>query len=562
MAYTINKTDGSILTVITDGTVDTTTNLVLIGKHTATYGDFLNENLVRLLENAANITPPPSPITGQLWWDKTSLLLKVYDGTAFKTVSASTASATAPATTVVGDLWWDTANEQLKIFNGATYITVGPAYSKNQGITGGIAGTIRDTLGNPHVLVNVMVQNSHVAVISKDTEYTPQNNIAGFGNIKPGFNLASPDTIPGAAYYGTASNASALGNVAAANYARVDVSTTHVAPVYISNSSGLTIGANQNYTQSILGGNTIALTNTINNANIVLQANINSTITNVLVVDGNTGAITVLAEPTVQKSVTTKNYVDSAIAASANSIIDGAPAAYNTLNKIVLETNNSLALKAPMLSPALTGIPTAPTAPFGTNTNQIATTAFVQQAGLTGEIKMWPTAVAPNGYLLCNGQAVSRTAYAALFSIIGTTFGSGDGTTTFNLPNYVNRMPIGAGDLYPVATTGGSKDAIVVAHTHTLTGTTTSNGTSISINGVGDHTHYYERAGSPQAPGSGGSGVSYNNGATTGGGGAHTHSINDPTHAHTLTGTTNSTGSSGANANIPPFLGISFIIKI
>lgn len=211
---------------------------------------------------------------------------------------------------------------------------------------------------------------------------------------------------------------------------------------------------------------------------------------------------------------------------------------------------------------ALTGTPTAPTAPFGTNTTQVATTAFVQQAGLTGEIKMWPTAVAPTGYLLCNGQAVSRAAYAALFAIVGTTFGAGDGSTTFNLPNYTNRMPIGSGGAYALAATGGSKDAIVVAHTHTLSGTTASAGAHThSITDPG-HTHPYGFW--QTSPGSGGiSGQpsadyfprntgSASTGITINSGGAHTHPFS---------GTTDSSGSSGTDANLPPYLAMSFIIK-
>ena len=213
---------------------------------------------------------------------------------------------------------------------------------------------------------------------------------------------------------------------------------------------------------------------------------------------------------------------------------------------------------------ALTGTPTAPTAPFGTNTTQVATTAFVQQAGLTGEIKLWPTAVAPTGYLLCNGQQVSRTTYAALFAIVGTTFGSGDGSTTFNLPNYTNRMPIGSGGAYALAATGGSKDAIVVAHTHTLSGTTASSGAH--THGISDpgHSHSYNNTiigGNIYTDHSGNDtqqGYNYPQTSISGtgisiqSGGAHTH---------TLSGTTDSTGSSGTDANLPPYLAMSFIIK-
>jgi microcystin-dependent protein len=187
------------------------------------------------------------------------------------------------------------------------------------------------------------------------------------------------------------------------------------------------------------------------------------------------------------------------------------------------------------VSPTFTGVPTAPTATAGTNTTQIATTAFVQANGSpTGVINMWGTGTAPTGWLLCAGAAVNRTTYAALFAVIGTTFGVGDGSTTFNLPNYTNRMPYGT----TLAATGGSADAITVAHTHTATSTDSGHTHGYTINTLAGNNAAgsipdYIRQGS----------------ATTDSGVAN------------ITTTVNSTGSSGTNANLPPYLGINFIIK-
>lgn len=102
--------------------------------------------------------------------------------------------------------------------------------------------------------------------------------------------------------------------------------------------------------------------------------------------------------------------------------------------------------KAPLDSPALTGNPTAPTPTVGDNDASIATTAFVQQAlsmvaGIpSGAIMDFAMLGAPVGWLVCDGQAVSRTTYANLFSAIGTTWGAGNGTTTFNLPDFRGRF--------------------------------------------------------------------------------------------------------------------------
>jgi microcystin-dependent protein len=201
-----------------------------------------------------------------------------------------------------------------------------------------------------------------------------------------------------------------------------------------------------------------------------------------------------------------------------------------------------------------------------------------------GEIKMWPVATPPTGYLVCDGSQVSRTTYAALFALVGTAFGAGDGSTTFNLPNYTNRMAIGAGGLYSAAATGGSKDAIAVAHAHTFSVTT-------GTESVG-HTHTFsattgtESATHVHGTGTGGSFLtgSASSGTTGWAGGGnythvqpttntagqsttHTHSVSGTTgtvsanHTHSVSGTTASTGSSGTDANLPPYLAIFFIIK-
>jgi microcystin-dependent protein len=217
----------------------------------------------------------------------------------------------------------------------------------------------------------------------------------------------------------------------------------------------------------------------------------------------------------------------------------GTPSSANLAAAVTDETGTgSLVFSA---SPALTGVPTAPTASAGTNTTQLATTAFVtQNAVLTGVLLMWPTASAPSGYLLCDGTAVSRTTYAALYAVVGTTFGVGDGSTTFNVPNYTNRMPYGT----TVGATGGSADAIVVSHSHT--------GTTGGMNANNPHSHGYPG----HLNGGGGNPGGDLNGLDNYGYRTYDQDIN---HGHDFT--TNTTGVSGTNANLPPYLGINFIIK-
>ena len=79
MAYTITLTNGNVFATIADGTINTDSSMVLIGKNYAGYGDFLDENFIHLLENGANATQPSAPLVGQLWWDTANSLLKVYN---------------------------------------------------------------------------------------------------------------------------------------------------------------------------------------------------------------------------------------------------------------------------------------------------------------------------------------------------------------------------------------------------------------------------------------------------------------------------------------------------
>jgi microcystin-dependent protein len=194
--------------------------------------------------------------------------------------------------------------------------------------------------------------------------------------------------------------------------------------------------------------------------------------------------------------------------------------------------------------------PTAPTPTAGDNTTKIATTAFVTTAvgaaGLTGAIQMWPTASAPTGYLLCNGAAVSRTTYAALYSVVGTTFGVGDGSTTFNIPNYQDRMPVGAGGAYALAATGGSATTTLStsnlpAHNHTATVTDPghSHPPPSGYNFAG-----YGPPGNSSGPNNTFSAFSQTGTATTG-----------------ISVSIANTGSGTAATTISPYLGIYFIIK-
>ena len=221
MAYTVNTTSGSILATVADGTIDTTTtNLTLIGKNYSGYGELLNENFVKLLENFSNTSQPSAPVTGQLWWDSTSQILKVYNGTAFKVVSGSTSSSSQPASAIAGDLWFDSGNDQLYVYNGSSWVLIGPSFTSGTGESGAIVETIADNLGTNHVVVRMYVSDSTVAMISKDAQFTPQSAISGFAQISPGIQLST--TVTGATFTGSVSDSQLLDGLDSTQFLRAD----------------------------------------------------------------------------------------------------------------------------------------------------------------------------------------------------------------------------------------------------------------------------------------------------------------------------------------------------
>jgi hypothetical protein len=243
MAYVINLTDGTTFATIADGTINTSSSMALVGKNYAGYGEFLDENFIHLLENGSNTTAPPAPLTGQLWWDKTNNLLKVYNGSTFKTISAATASSSAPASNVTGDLWYDTVNQQLKVWTGAAFLVVGPAFSSSTGTAGAIPETINDAGGSPHFVTTLYVNNSRQAIVSLDSAFTPASPIStNFPTIYPGITVTkgSSGVLSG--------NVVNTGNLTLGAGGATTVTVT---------STGANISGYNNSTGNVTGGNLI-----------------------------------------------------------------------------------------------------------------------------------------------------------------------------------------------------------------------------------------------------------------------------------------------------------------
>ena len=301
MAYTINLTDGTVFATISDGTINTSSAMILVGKNYAGYGEFLDENFIHLLESGSNTTAPAAPLTGQLWWDKTNTLLKVYTGTAFKNIGSATSSASQPSPSVVGDLWYSTTNQQLNVCtvagNPGTFIVVGPGFSTAQGTSGAIPETILNSVGATRYITSLYVNNTRVGIVYEGASFTPEVTLqAAFPTIFPGITLSS--TVSGAVFAGSATNAQLLDSLDSSQFMRTDTATSTTGILRVQNNTGLFVGV-----ANVFNVNTTStdanIKSNISGGNLIIQANVSGTTFNVASALGASGTFAISNAATV-----------------------------------------------------------------------------------------------------------------------------------------------------------------------------------------------------------------------------------------------------------------------
>ncbi len=296
MAYKINNTFGTLLVTLADGTIDVaTTDLTLIGKGYAGFGEKLNENLVKLLENFNNTTAPSNKIQGQLWFDQTNKILNVYDGVKFKPAGGPTNSATAPANAVTGDTWFDTTNTQLYVYTGTAWTLIGPTTVAGSGVTQVIPESPEDNTGVKRSILKLVANDAVVGVIS-NLAFTPSSTetlgsalaTGGFATIAQGLQLSS--TVTSAKFRGTATDADSLGGVAAANYLRSDVADANTGGMNVQTDAGIRIGAGNDITMTLTSDD-FTIAQTTQDKDIIFTVNDGGVTTEALRIKGSTGRI-------------------------------------------------------------------------------------------------------------------------------------------------------------------------------------------------------------------------------------------------------------------------------
>ena len=287
MAYTINKTDGTVLTTVADATLDETTNIGLIGQGYSGYGETQNENFIKLLENFANTSAnePSRPVVGQLFYNSTAQQIQVYDGSQFKAVSGCIVSASQPTTGSTGDLWLETSTNQVYVYTGTAWKLV----SAGSTDTDARSATITDSTGTDRLVIELVVQNTIVGIVSK-VEFTPQTTVTGFATVKKGITLSSD--ISDNKFQGTATDSDALGGVAAANYMRSNADDTTSGTVTITKDASLILGEDSDITLTQSGAN-FTVKNVTSDGDIIFNINDGGVDTTVLTLNGSTSNVTV-----------------------------------------------------------------------------------------------------------------------------------------------------------------------------------------------------------------------------------------------------------------------------
>ena len=349
MAYKINNTFGTLLVTLADGTIDVAaTDLTLIGKGYAGFGEKLNENLVKMLENFNNTSAPPNKITGQLWYDQTNKQLNVYTGTKFKPVGSTTNSTSSPTNAVQGDMWFDTANTQLYVYTGSAWTLIGPTTVAGSGVTQVIPEVGEDNAGVNQSYLKLVVSDTVVGVVS-NVAFTPSGTetngaalvAAGFSSIAQGIQLST--SVSSAKFRGTATDSDALGGVAAANYLRSDQNDTTSSSFSILNDTGLILGAGSDITFSLSSDN-LTIAQTTQDKDIIFTVNDGGVTTTLMTMDGSTG---LLELPSVGD-----------LRVKGNLTVDGTHTTFNTttlsVEDNIIELNRNISNNAGM--PSFTGL--------------------------------------------------------------------------------------------------------------------------------------------------------------------------------------------------------------
>ena len=347
MSYKLNKTDGSLLVELQDGVIDTTSSdLTLVGRNYKGFGEFINENFIKLTENFASTSAPNNSIAGQLWYDKSDQRLKVYNGSTFRIAGGPIISATQP-NMVAGDLWIDNEQNKLYFYDGTDIVAVGPNYTATQGKTNLEAITMIDTSGQTRAILAEYIQGNLVGIHSAN-EFTPRTEdillpYAQGRVIKVGFNplnLTDNGDLKAYRWNGIATTAenladSAGNSIASTDFVRTNerdssnvvVDQTMDGGLFVKGTSGIKVGAGDvDYGNLRVDASTLktVLDITQGNQPFAVRRKVGSDFIDVISVDTLNGRVGIFQDtPTVEFDVTGSARFTGNVAIEGNITVTG-----------------------------------------------------------------------------------------------------------------------------------------------------------------------------------------------------------------------------------------------
>lgn len=286
MSYTIKHYDGTVLINLIDGVLDTVnTDLVLIGKNSSGFGESVNNNFVKLLENFASpgSVPPTKPLEGQIWYNKSEARLQVYDGAGWKGAAGTIVRDTQPPNLTTGDIWIDSTNKKMFFYDGTNLVEASKQWKDSQYRTSMEAETIYDSSSKPRSVLNLFVNGVRLGIFSseaftirKTTQGTSEVN--DFTSIVKGFNIAN-SYKSSFVFDSIVAKASSLidtpGNIYLPSDFLLKTGDMATGKLTIKKDAGITVGDSQ-IGDFKVNGTTVYLENTIVNGNIQISTNNNS----------------------------------------------------------------------------------------------------------------------------------------------------------------------------------------------------------------------------------------------------------------------------------------------
>lgn len=425
MSYTIRKSDGTLLLELGDGFTDgTTSSLTFIGKNVSKFGEIQNNNFLHLLENFAALTEPANKITGQLWFDKTNSVVKVYNENTWQTLAVLTYSTSSSVSSSVGNLWYDTVNQQLSINTGTGFTVIGPEVVSGFGITKFVPGTLTDLSNTVHPVIKCVLDNEVIAIISKTGfDVNSTNGLDGFPYAYKGITFKNGITNDFQLYGWSkfADSANKLKNDLG-DFVSASTSTVANSIVQRTDSSGIavtdiTVSSIKTNTAGTISG-TWAVNDGLNpdtngganlGTNSLRWSNVYAQTADATTVNANTVKFSTLTDSNLLSI--TRFDTDTTLSSNSDSRLATQRAIKKYIDDAVAaEIQNRISAD---------------------NTLQSQISGF--QGIPTGTIMYTAVAAVPAGYLALNGQSLSKNTYAALYAVLGGTYGQTD--TTFNLPD-------------------------------------------------------------------------------------------------------------------------------